>query len=110
MVASDCLGRVQILYRELSQRLIVLREMALHLALQLVGLLIVALAQRLANDRNRFVGLRRIDVHVAGLARPQRDVVQRDAIGLRAAIDNAAHGAITNHQCLLKVSGRFVVV
>ena len=69
VVADVALG-VQILNRELPQGLIVLREVSLHLALQAVSLPIVSPQQSLPNGRDGLVRLGRIDVHVAGFARP----------------------------------------
>ena len=102
--------RVQVLNSQLPQWLVVLREMALHLALQLVSLLVVTLSQGFAYGGNSLVGIGRIDVHVAGLTRPQRDVVERDAVGLGTTIDDAAHGAVAYHQRLLEIVGRPVIV
>ena len=69
-------SRVHILNRELSQRLIILRKMSLHLPLQTVCLPIIVLSQSFTDSRNRLMCIRRINVHVARLARPQRDVIQ----------------------------------
>ena len=101
---------VLILDEELPKRLIVLREVSLHVALQSVGLLIVALPQGLTDGGNALVGIGRKDLHVARLARPQRDVVQRDFVPLRTAIDDAAHRAVADYQCFLEELRRLVVV
>ena len=109
-IAGDGLGGVKILNGELSQGLVVLREMALHVALQAVGPAVVAAAERLADGRNGLVGLGRIDLHVAGFAGPQRDVVERDTVAVGAAVDDAAHGAVADDQRLLEVVRRPVIM
>ena len=109
-IAGDGLGGVEILNGELSQGLVVLREMALHVALQAVGPAVVAAAERLADGRNGLVGLGGIDLHVAGFAGPQRDVVERDTVAVGAAVDDAAHGAVADDQRLLEVLRRPVIM
>ena len=44
--------------------------MSLHVALQTVGLPVVALAERLTDGGDGFVGVGRIDLHITRLARP----------------------------------------
>ena len=110
LIIAHRLQRVQKLDGQVAQRLIVLREMSLHLPLQAVSLPIVSLLQCLADGGDGLVGLRRIDVHVAGLARPQRDVVERDALPLRTAIHHAAHRTVTDGERLFEVHRRMIVV
>ena len=104
------LGRlVQVGNGQLPQGLVVLAIVPLHLALFAVGSAVVLFVQQLADDGDGPMGVGRGHLAV-GFARPEGQVVQREHIALRAAIDDGPHRAVAYHQRLLKVFRRSVVV
>ena len=110
LVVADCLQRVQIFNRQLSERLIILREMSLHLPLQTVSLTIILPTKSLTDSRNRLMCIGRIHIHVARFTRPQRDVIQRNLVRLRSAIDDATHRTVANRKGFFKILRWTVVV
>ena len=56
------------------------------------------------------MGIRRIDVHVAGFTSPERDVVERKAVGVGAAIDGGSRHAVADDEGFLKELRRLFVV
>ena len=52
----------------------------------------------------------RKNLHIAGFARPKRNIIQGDFILLRSTIDDTTHSAVTYHQSLLEEYCRFVVM
>ena len=104
------LGRlVQVGNGQLPQGLVVLAIVSLHLALFAVGSAVVLFVQQLADDGDGPMGVGRGHLAV-GLARPEGQVVQREHVALRAAIDDGPHRAVAYHQRLLEVFRRSVVV
>ena len=44
----------------------------------------------------------RIDIHITGFARPERDVIERDFLLRGTSIDDSAHGAVADDEGFLE--------
>ena len=107
--------------QEFSQRLVVLAEMPLQMALQFIGLPVIFLFQgfpdllhpagRLPPGGEGFHdGIVRMVRSAVRLSRPQGDVVQGDAVFHGAAIHQRAQFAVPEGKGLLEIGGRPIVM
>ncbi len=81
--------------------------MALHIALQFIGLAEIAGCKRLAYGSYRSRRARRIDGSV-GLTGPEGDVVERDALLVGATVDYRTLSAVAQHKRFFKKLSRSV--
>lgn len=96
-------------YRELTERLICLGVVPLYFPVGAVGGAIVTLVEQRAYLGKGFVRSRRCHLRV-GHSCPQGNVVERNAVGVRAAIHHGSQRAIAYHKGFLEVFGRPVVM
>ena len=99
------------------QRHIGFAEMSLHAPLQALRFGVVFLRERLPDQRDGCGGIGPLPVlqvrvrgAPVGLPRPERDVVQGDAVLLRTAIDQGAQPAVADRQGLFQTGGGLVIM
>ena len=101
-IAGDLAGMLE-LDAQVGHRLIALGERPLHLLAERIGQQVVAVEDRLAHLRQMVDGVR--VVAIPGKARPERLLVQLEALGRRAAEHHRAQPAIADGQRLDPMPG-----
>ena len=100
---------VGILYGQRAEGLVVFAVVPLYLPLQAVGFAVVLAVEGFAYGGYGLVGIGRRDLPV-GLAGPEGDVVQGDALGVGPSVEDGSLRAVSDDEGFLEIGGRAVVV